>query len=237
MAPSPPPAAACLSQSRQGLTERAISHGVDVLTNLHAARETQRLRYSSVSPDHDQTCDSPSPIFDSFVDSQGPGVVHKLTNFSPTNPETPKPSSTHSGPSSKHCGSWDVVAAVFKEKSPTFSKRVTGFITAIHPYLKAKFIDGFADKWRIPVLDKAGLCFKNYPWTLYAVDVTFQQTNAPAGSFAVKKRFFSKKHGLYGMKVEASVLPNGYAINVTNAAPVWLILQSATTTMHFTKTC
>ncbi|KAF0706443.1 hypothetical protein AaE_014105 [Aphanomyces astaci] len=119
----------------------------------------------------------------------------------------------------KHCGSWDVVAAVFKEKSPTFSKRVTGFITAIHPYLKAKFIDGLADKWRMPALDKAGLCFKNYPWALYAVDVTFQQANAPAGSFVEKKRFFSKKHGLYGMKVEASVLPNGYAINVTNAVP------------------
>ncbi|ETV64959.1 hypothetical protein H257_18228 [Aphanomyces astaci] len=87
------------------------------------------------------------------------------------------------------------------------------------PSSKAKFIDGLTDKWRMHALDKAGLCFKNYPLALYAVDVTFQQTNASAGSFAEKKRFFRKKHSLYGMKVEASVLPNGYAINVSNAVP------------------
>ncbi|ETV67709.1 hypothetical protein H257_16174 [Aphanomyces astaci] len=54
---------------------------------------------------------------------------------------------------------------------------------------------------------------------MYAVDVTFQQTNAPAGSFAEKKLYFSKKHGHYGFKVDVSVLPSGHAINVTSAAP------------------
>ncbi|RQM30116.1 hypothetical protein B5M09_007608 [Aphanomyces astaci] len=54
---------------------------------------------------------------------------------------------------------------------------------------------------------------------MYADDVTFQQTNAPAGSFAEKKPYFSKKHGHYGFKVEVRVLPSGHAINVTSAAP------------------
>ncbi|ETV67620.1 hypothetical protein H257_16216 [Aphanomyces astaci] len=54
--------------------------------------------------------------------------------------------------------------------------------------------------------------FTNYP---YATDVTFQQTNVPAGSYAEKKSYYSGKHSLYGHKVEVSVLPNGLAINCT----------------------
>ncbi|ETW03688.1 hypothetical protein H310_05074 [Aphanomyces invadans] len=76
-----------------------------------------------------------------------------------------------------------------------------------------------ASKWTMTQLRSCGHSFKNFPMALYAVDVTFQKTNAPVGSFAEKKRFFSKKHGQYGLKVEVSVLPNGYAINVTSAAP------------------
>ncbi|ETV81530.1 hypothetical protein H257_06022 [Aphanomyces astaci] len=41
----------------------------------------------------------------------------------------------------------------------------------------------------------------------YAVDVTFQQTNAPAVSFGEKKVFFSKKHGQYGVKQYLEVCP------------------------------
>ncbi|RHY29905.1 hypothetical protein DYB32_004764 [Aphanomyces invadans] len=119
----------------------------------------------------------------------------------------------------KHCGSWDIAAAVFKEAPPTFSKRVTGFIECLYPFLKAKYIDNMASKWTMTQLRSCGHSFKNFPMALYAVDVTFQKTNAPVGSFAEKKRFFSKKHGQYGLKVEVSVLPNGYAINVTSAAP------------------
>ncbi|KAF0705272.1 hypothetical protein AaE_014602 [Aphanomyces astaci] len=121
--------------------------------------------------------------------------------------------------SMKHCGSWDVVSVVFKEKSPTFSKRVNTFLAAIHPTLRAKYIDTVLDKYSMQHLHTSGHRFNNFPSALYAVDVTFQRTNAPAGSFNEKKRFYSKKHGQYGLKVEASVLPNGLAINVTTAVP------------------
>ncbi|ETV91416.1 hypothetical protein H310_13965 [Aphanomyces invadans] len=83
----------------------------------------------------------------------------------------------------------------------------------------AKYIDQPASKFTMSNLHRSGQRFKNFPSALYAVDVTFQPTFAPAGGFAEKKRFFSKKHGQYGLKVEASVLPNGLAIHVSPAVP------------------
>ncbi|RHZ02857.1 hypothetical protein DYB35_012053 [Aphanomyces astaci] len=91
----------------------------------------------------------------------------------------------------KHCGSWDDVAAVFKDKTPTFTKRVTGFIFAIHPCFMGKFVDRVLSISTMERLDEKHKRFKNFPVALYAVDVTFQQTNAPAGSFSEKKRYFS----------------------------------------------
>ncbi|RHY29072.1 hypothetical protein DYB32_005464 [Aphanomyces invadans] len=87
----------------------------------------------------------------------------------------------------KHCGSWDIVPAVFNDKSPTFSKRVTTFLEAIHPYLKAKFIDANAAKWTMKMLDSAGARFKHFPMALYAVDVTFQVTNADVDGYELNR--------------------------------------------------
>jgi len=49
--------------------------------------------------------------------------------------------------------------------------------------------------------------------------VTFQQTQAPAAGYVEQMRYYSKKHSLYGMKAELSVLPNGLAIHVSAARP------------------
>ncbi|RHY17476.1 hypothetical protein DYB32_010513 [Aphanomyces invadans] len=106
----------------------------------------------------------------------------------------------------------------FDEKAATFSNRVTQFIRVLHPYLVCKYIDEQGIKWTMHQLAVAGLQFETHKSALYAVDVTFQQTTAPALSFNEKKTYFSKKHGLYGHKVEVSVGPNGLAINVTDCA-------------------
>ncbi|RHZ10360.1 hypothetical protein DYB37_013940 [Aphanomyces astaci] len=177
------------------------------------------------------------------IKTRGPAVVHELTNFSLSEFNLVSKDlqfsvsqewNVGSGrkcevsgrdmlfmtlTSMKHCGSWDVVSVVFKEKSPMFSKRVNTFLAAIHPTLRAKDIDTVLDKYSMQHLHTSGLRFDNFPSALYAVDVTVQRTNAPAGSFNEKKCFYSKKHGQYGLKVEASVLPNGLAINVTTAVP------------------
>ena len=54
-------------------------------------------------------------------------------------------------------------------------------------------------------------CFKNHPYALEAVDVTFQQTNRPSGNMQEGKICFSRKHKLNGYKVEVCVLPTGIA--------------------------
>ncbi|ETW04932.1 hypothetical protein H310_04031 [Aphanomyces invadans] len=75
--------------------------------------------------------------------------------------------------SMKHCGSWDVVTTKFCVNSPTFSKRVTTFLTCILPYLKSKYIDNIAAKWTMEHLAATGQRFANSPAALYAVDATF----------------------------------------------------------------
>ncbi|RHY36625.1 hypothetical protein DYB38_013215 [Aphanomyces astaci] len=79
------------------------------------------------------------------------------------------------------------------------------------------YIDTVLDKYSMQHLHTSGHQFNNFPSALYAVDVTYRRTNTPAGSFNEKKRFYSKKHGQYGLKVEASVLPNDLTINVATA--------------------
>lgn len=52
----------------------------------------------------------------------------------------------------------------------------------------------------------------------YAIDVTLQQAESPAGAYSKKKDYHSKKHGLYGHKVEVTVVPVGYAIGMMKYA-------------------
>ncbi|KAH9113515.1 hypothetical protein AeMF1_012296 [Aphanomyces euteiches] len=113
----------------------------------------------------------------------------------------------------KHCGAWDVVASVFKQKPATFEKRVMSFLNKLHPFLMKKYVNSLDEKWSMQQLQANGLTFKNFPYAKYATDVTFQQTPIPTGSYVEKKLYFSGKHHLYGHKVEVSVLPNGFAIN------------------------
>lgn len=54
--------------------------------------------------------------------------------------------------------------------------------------------------------------FRNVPYARYATDVTFQQSNRPAGNHEEALSCFFKTHKLYGYKVEVSVLPNGLAL-------------------------
>ncbi|ETV72161.1 hypothetical protein H257_12637 [Aphanomyces astaci] len=112
-------------------------------------------------------------------------------------------------------GSWDIVATIFKEASPTFQKRVMNFVRVLHPFVMRKNVNALADKWTMLLLSTSGQRFANYPYACYATDVTFQQTNVPPDSYADKNVYYSGKHSLYGHKVELSVLPNGFAINCT----------------------
>jgi hypothetical protein len=155
----------------RGLTPQAIDVGVDVLNRLLQRRENERARYPTDRPNHDDTASTPAPIYDAFLDARGPNGIRDLTNFSPSefqrlwsdvqlfvqrnwNSGSGRKSTVSARDtffmalaSLKHCGSWDVVAAVFKQKSSSFSKRTTAFLAMLRPHLVAKFITSQAEKW------------------------------------------------------------------------------------------
>ncbi|KAH9110766.1 hypothetical protein LEN26_013643 [Aphanomyces euteiches] len=234
---------ASTSQLPPALNSRSINSAVDAILDLHERRQAKRRRYSSLLPqDDDIDVDSHSPILDEFVRTRSISIVADLTNFSLAefgilwseirqyiqrhwnvgpgckNKTTPKDMLFMVLTFLKHGGSWDVIAALFKLKSSTFSKSITGFIRTIHPHLMQRFVTAVAEKWSMLRLVTTGHQFQNFPHARYAVDCTFQQTHIPLGSFGSKKSYFSKKHGLYGVKIEVSVLPNGFAIGVTPCA-------------------
>ncbi|KAF0685323.1 Aste57867_22743 [Aphanomyces stellatus] len=207
------------------ISARSISQGVALLENLQQQREAKGARYSAVRRDEmDAEIESSAPVYDAFFQERGPQGIHTMTNFSPSEINilwcdvrhfVMKHWNVGSGrkctvsprdllfmllTSMKHCGSWDVVAAVFQEKAPSFEKRIVKFLNNLHPSPGAQ------------QLVAAGQQFANHSFVRYATDATFQQTNVPAASFNEKKLYFSKKHILYGHKVEVSVLPNGLAI-------------------------
>ncbi|ETV65451.1 hypothetical protein H257_17817 [Aphanomyces astaci] len=62
-----------------------------------------------------------------------------------------------------------------------------------------------------------GHTFGNYPYTLHATDVKFQPTERPAGRHGEAKPYFSAKHKLYGLKIEASVSPQGLLVDMSEA--------------------
>ena len=68
-------------------------------------------------------------------------------------------------------------------------------------------------------LQEKGLLFKNFPFCLEAVDVTFQEVNRPSGNMQEGKVYFSGKHKLYGYKVEVAVRPNGTASGFSKHYP------------------
>ncbi|ETV98761.1 hypothetical protein H310_08828 [Aphanomyces invadans] len=222
---------------------RKIANTIDALAALEERRLAKRQRYS-IEP-NDATAedlDSASPVTDQYIAVKGVEVVHTLTNITVSElntlwinikpyvsknwnvgggrkcPVTGKDMHFMTLVTLKHGGTWDMLASSFDEKAATFSNRVTQFIRVLHPYLVRKYIDEQGIKWTMHQLAVAGLQFETHKSDLYAVDVTFQQTTAPAVSFNEKKTYFSKKHGLYGHKVEVSVGPNGLAINVTDCA-------------------
>ncbi|RHY74613.1 hypothetical protein DYB38_008340 [Aphanomyces astaci] len=73
------------SQAAPPLTSRNISQGLALLTNLDQQRQAKRARYSTVRAEEpDENLDSTSPIYDAFVDDQGPDGILTMTNFSPS---------------------------------------------------------------------------------------------------------------------------------------------------------
>ena len=63
-----------------------------------------------------------------------------------------------------------------------------------------------------------GVC-ANYPMVHHITDATVVEINKPGGDHLESRAYFSGKHKLYCMKVEASVYPQGEACNWTVPVP------------------
>ena len=104
---------------------------------------------------------------------------------------------------------------MFDINGPTFERLVVRFLDAILPIVQELHIHYIAEYFKMSKLPQRKATFRTYELARYATDVTFQQSNRPAGNHSESKAMFSGKHKLYGYKTEVSVLPNGIAIGLS----------------------
>ena len=104
-------------------------------------------------------------------------------------------------------------------KGGTFERMITRFASLISGHIYEEFIIKLTREYTMLFLRDSNSTFKNHPEALYAVDVTFQQCFRPSGALSEGKLYFSRKHKLYGVKVETAVLPDRLAIGCSTHYP------------------
>ncbi|RHY08153.1 hypothetical protein DYB36_012521, partial [Aphanomyces astaci] len=196
-------------------------------------------RFGPAAEELAEAPDSMQPIMDKTLQDAGPEGFRVMTNFTPAEfdvlwgiIELPMQARWNEGRGAKtktsardavfialavlkHYQSWEKHALDFGFKAPTFQKLVQRTLDVIGPTLCRHFI-------RMPSmtdLRERDRQFTNYPYALYATDVKFQPCERPGGRFNEKKTWFSGKHKLYGLKLEASVSPQGYCVDVSESHP------------------
>ncbi|KAH9146838.1 hypothetical protein AeRB84_009342 [Aphanomyces euteiches] len=105
---------------------------------------------------------------------------------------------------------------MFDIKGLSFERLIIKFIDVVETVSHEKNVLEVAKKYNMRVT--SGRVFRHFPSARYAVDVTFQQSYKPSGTMPEIKAFYSKKHALYGFKVEVSVHPNGLTIDCSDHA-------------------
>ncbi|ETP32118.1 hypothetical protein F442_19125 [Phytophthora nicotianae P10297] len=209
-----------------------------MLDDRDIVRRAELDRFSSVRRnDDDVDVDSPCPIFDTWYMEGGADAVSRPTNFTPcelnvlwsiVRLHVTRYWNVGRGRRSqfagkdvlfmtlaafKHGGTWDMNAHVFLIKTPTFIKTITSFCRVLAQRVYDEWVRGKAVETNMRWLVTSGNTFSHYPCALNATDVTFQQANRPAGNMTEVMPYYSAKHKLYGLKVEVSVNPKGFAIN------------------------
>ena len=119
----------------------------------------------------------------------------------------------------KQGGQWDYLAKMFSLKGPTFERMIMKFIDIISYPVFEHYVEYQGKKWKMELMSRKKIGFKNYPIARYATDVTFQQSFRRSGSVEEGKLYFSGKHKLYGNKSEMSVLPNALQIGCCAREP------------------
>ncbi|KAH9118796.1 hypothetical protein LEN26_011928 [Aphanomyces euteiches] len=115
----------------------------------------------------------------------------------------------------KHYNTWDKHAADFGISLLTFEKMVVRMMGLVKSVLVSQLVTQVYMKNQ----RESGLSFANHPEVLYATDVKFQPAYRPNGPFLDVKRYFSRKHTLYGYKPEGSVAMPGRYVDVSDHHP------------------
>ena len=115
----------------------------------------------------------------------------------------------------KHGGLWHFVGRMFRITGSTFERTIMRMVDIVHTEFYEMTVERANEKYSLARLHRDHTIFDHHRHARYATDVTFQMANRPCGNHEEAKPYFSKKHGLYGYKVEMSVLPNGLAVMAT----------------------
>lgn len=187
----------------------------------------------------DEVNDSSSPVYDDAFIEGGSEAIASLTNFSDAefhavwaivegtvtarwatgrgkkNKVKAKDAFMMALCVLKHYSHWDKHALDFNLKTSTFEKMIMKMFSIIeHPLCDLLIQPVTMAKQRAK-----GNLFTNYPYALYATNVKFQPSHRPSGRFQEQKRYFSGKHKLYGLKIEASVAYPGYCVDLSMHHP------------------
>eukprot|EP00171_Calliarthron_tuberculosum_P017397 IDg17397t1 len=73
-------------------------------------------------------------------------------------------------------------SSMFQIKRPTFMRLIASFMSKIKDYCVEMLVIRFVKSWDMEYLIDENECFKNFPYALETVYVTFQQTNCPSGN-------------------------------------------------------
>ncbi|ETV73524.1 hypothetical protein H257_11648 [Aphanomyces astaci] len=107
----------------------------------------------------------------------------------------------------KHYQTWDKHALDFGMKAPTLEKMVMRVIYTVQPIL----CDHFVTMPTMTDLRGKDAVFRNYPYT----NLPIVQRVASEK----EKLYFSGKHKFYGVKIEASVSPEGFLVDMSAHEP------------------
>ncbi|ETW03784.1 hypothetical protein H310_05150 [Aphanomyces invadans] len=195
--------------------------------------------YGDAVDEENDTVTYSNPVIDNVIEESGAEGFRTLTNFNPMEFEivwsvvetelqarwndsrgrksktTPKNALFITLVIMKYYQTWEKHALDFDNKAPTLEKIVLRVVEVVSPLIYNYFVV-------MPTMEQihvSGHPFANYPYAKYATDVKFQPSHRPAGGFGEQKHYFSGKHKLYGLKIEASFSPQGKLVDMSNHEP------------------
>ncbi|ETP53417.1 hypothetical protein F442_01677 [Phytophthora nicotianae P10297] len=211
-------------------SQAARDHVERILSELHERnieRELDIIQYSNVAPHEIDDESTDTPLMDPFRELGGLSAIKDMTNFSLQKFNTlwlslrehvlayynvgrgkrsdvkPKDAFFMTLVMLKEGGTWDSNAKRFKLATTTFTDVVTKFIRMLSPRVYVDLVEERCDEATMRNARTRGTTF----------------SHSPSAFIAENGKFYSGKHGLYGLKVEVSVDKRGIAINCSQHVP------------------